>query len=286
MLICWPPRYKPLGRNKGGVEGQRDGFESYAVRTPNTAPFFYLFLLTQTLQVSRNSVFGLTDEYLPCPRPIAENMSTVKAFMSSCTGYSQVIFRTLSDVMSLETHERFESFHRPSHPSPDIVRFLKYHEHRLSTAAPYVPQVPHTDLGSLTFLFAPSPGLQILRPDVKEWAYVQPRACHAVVNLGDALSMLTGGFLRSSLHQVGPLPGTDMQERYSFAFLMRPENHTILRPVKSPMIVPVQNGSMGSHPSCTSKEWMAQKFGALRAGINEGKPSENWILTNSRLTEA
>ena len=27
------PRYKPVGRNVGGIKGQRDGFESYAVST-------------------------------------------------------------------------------------------------------------------------------------------------------------------------------------------------------------------------------------------------------------
>lgn len=226
-------------------------------------------------------MFGLTEEeFWPCPRPVADHMATVKAFVSSCTDYSQIIFRALSEALSLEPDEHFESFHRPSHPSPDIVRLLKYHEHRVSVAAPYIPQVPHTDLGSLTFLFAPSPGLQILRPGRDEWMYVQPRACHAVVNLGDALSMLTGGFLRSSLHRVGPLPGADMPERYSFAFLMRPENHTIMRPLKSPMIVPLPNASRESNPGYTSEEWMARKFGALR-GTNQDKASENWMLTSA-----
>lgn len=208
-------------------------------------------------------------------------MATVKAFMSSCTGYSQIIFRTLSEALSLEPHERFESFHRPSHPSPDIVRLLKYHEHRVSMGQPYVPQVPHTDLGSLTFLFAPTPGLQILRPNVDSWAYVQPRACHAVVNLGDALTMLTGGLFRSSLHRVGPLPGADMPERYSLAFLMRPENHTIMRPVKSPMIISDQDSSAESHLTCTSEEWIAQKFGVLRGGKDKEKESKSWVLTSA-----
>ena len=226
-------------------------------------------------------MFGLTDESVHFQSPVSDYMATVKAFMSSCIGYSQIIFRTLSNALSLEPHERFESFHRPSHPSPDIVRLLKYHEHRMSVGEPYIPQVPHTDLGSLTFLFATSPGLQILRPDVDEWAYVQPRACHAVVNLGDALAMLTGSFFRSSLHRVGPLPGADMRERYSLAFLMRPENHTIMRPVKSRIITPVQDGSTGSHRSYTSEEWIAQKFGALREGANEEKASENWVLTSA-----
>lgn len=226
-------------------------------------------------------MFGLTGGFLHCPRPVLDYMATVKAFMSSCTGYSQIIFRTLSDALSLEPHERFESFHRSSHPSPDIVRFLKYHQHRVGMGQPYVPQVPHTNLGSLTFLFAPTPGLQILRPDVNSWAYVQPRACHVVVNLGDGLTMLTGGFFRSSLHRVGPLLGANMQERYSLAFLIRPENHTIMRSVKSPMIVSDQDGSAEPHLTYTSEEWIAQKFGVLRGGTNKEKESESWVLTSA-----
>jgi isopenicillin N synthase-like dioxygenase len=248
---------------------------------PNQRVFLDLFSLTRILQLSRNAVFGLTNESFPCPRPIADHKTTIKDFMSTCTDYSQIIFRLLSDALSLEPHERFESFHRPAHPSPDMVRLLKYHEHRVRPDAPYVPQVPHTDLGSLTFLFAPSPGLQILRPGADEWAYVQPRAGHAVVNLGDALSMLTGGLLRSSLHRVGPLPGGDMPERYSFAFLMRPENEISMRPVKSPMITPTQYSSRESQPNYTSGEWIARKFGVLRAGTNKEKISEDWILTSA-----
>lgn len=228
---------------------------------------------------------GLTDEAFPCPRPVAEKRAVVQGFMSTCTGYAQVIFRTLSDALSLQPHERFEGFHRPSQPSADMVRLLKYHAHRVSQASPYVPQVPHTDLGSLTFLFAPSPGLQVLRAEkADEWAYVQPRAGHAVVNLGDALSMLTGGFLRSSVHRVGPLPGADMPERYSFAFLMRPENQTIMRPVQSPMIVGPPHASSESQPSCTSGEWIARKFGALRAGAKGGHSEsgkDDWVLTSA-----
>lgn len=261
------------------MKGQRDGFESYAVRTRVGAlPSVFA---NRTRQLSRNTVCGLTDEAFPCPRPVAENRAIVRAFMSTCAGYARVIFQILSDALSLQPHERFECFHRPSQPSADLVRLLKYHAHRVEKALPYVPQVPHTDLGSLTFLFAPSPGLQVFRAETDDWAYVQPRAGHAVVNLGDSLSMLTGGFLRSSLHRVGPLPGADMPERYSFAFLMRPENQTILRPVQSPMIVVPPNASPESQPDCTSGEWIARKFGVLRAGRNQDSMKDDWVLTSA-----
>lgn len=78
----------------------------------------------------------------------------------------------------------------------------------------------HTDFGSLSFLHNRLGGLQVLPPGVKEWQYVKVRqqakllhtfhslACvqpipgHAICNVGDALSLFSGGILRSNLHRV------------------------------------------------------------------------------------
>jgi hypothetical protein len=38
------PRYKPIGRNIGGIKGQRDGFESYAVRSLMIEPHYWILL--------------------------------------------------------------------------------------------------------------------------------------------------------------------------------------------------------------------------------------------------
>lgn len=46
MLIRLHQRYKPLGRNRGGVKGRPDGFESYAVWASYYALSFYLLSLT------------------------------------------------------------------------------------------------------------------------------------------------------------------------------------------------------------------------------------------------
>ena len=51
------------------------------------------------------------------------------------------------------------------------------------------PQTAHTDLGSLTLLFTGAPGLQVLTPGSKEWAFVMPKKNCAVVNIGDGKSM-------------------------------------------------------------------------------------------------
>lgn len=155
-----------------------------------------------------------------------------------------------------------------------MLRLLKYHA---SSEVARVPQTPHTDLGSLTFLFALSPGLQVLRPDGRagEWVYVSPRPRHAVINLGDAMTMLSGGLLHSCLHRVGPLPGRAMDERYSLAFLMRPEDQTVLAPIPSPL---VEQRTIADRAAMTSGEWIKRKFGVLRGSAGADKEGD-WVLT-------
>lgn len=86
----------------------------------------------------------------------------------------------------------------------------------------------HTDYGTLTLVFAPQPGLQVLAPlksgdTSMEWQNVEPRAGCAIVNVADALRFLTNDALRSAVHRVLPLPDED---RYSVTYFLRPSDDT------------------------------------------------------------
>lgn len=94
-----------------------------------------------------------------------------------------------------------------------------------------------------------------------------PRPGHAVVNIGDCVSIMTNGLLKSALHRVGPVPGYAMPERYSMAYLMRPENETVLRVLDSPLIPQPTNNS---EDVVTSGEWIMKKFKALRGQKDAG----------------
>ena len=52
-----------------------------------------------------------------------------------------------------------------------------------------------------------------------------------MVSVGDCPGILTAGCLKSCLHRVVPMLGQEMMESYSFAYLMRPEDRTWMRPV-------------------------------------------------------
>lgn len=185
-------------------------------------------------------------------------MPLLRNFILTCIGIAQDIFAALSGPLNLPASRSFDTFHRPDAPAPDIMRLLKYAASANGDSEFRVPQTPHTDLGSLTMLFADSPGLQI-KPDGRdEWLYIMPKENHAVVNLGDAMSLWSGGRFRSVLHRVASLPGKGMGERYSFAFLMRPEN-------QAPMIPLIGDSKPADDEDVlTSENWIKAKFSILR----------------------
>lgn len=64
----------------------------------------------------------------------------------------------------------------------------------------------HTDLGTITLLFRqPVAALQILNSE-NQWKWVKPQDATITINICDALSALTGGYFKSSVHRVHAPP--------------------------------------------------------------------------------
>jgi isopenicillin N synthase-like dioxygenase len=67
------------------------------------------------------------------------------------------------------------------------------------------------DLGSWTLLFRqPVAGLQIRDHITNEWKWVKPQDATLTVNACDALTFLTGGYVKSTVHRV-TVPPKDQQ---------------------------------------------------------------------------
>ena len=68
-----------------------------------------------------------------------------------------------------------------------------------------------------------------------------------------------------------------MEERYSFAYFLRPQDETVMRAVRSPFLnaAEVDEGKEGF----TSAEWMRRKYAMLRGETWNEKSS--WILTGA-----
>ncbi|KAG5929190.1 hypothetical protein E4U53_002511 [Claviceps sorghi] len=261
--------YKPKGRNITAKDGRGDGFESWAL--------------------PRNGLLQLSEEAFPHPPLVASHQDQLRRLIRFLNRATHTIMSSLSTSLLIPRGQRFEDFQGLDRPSPDLLRLLKYHAEPNPVG---VPQTPHTDMGSLTFVFSDTPGLQVLpvhvsqRPgtyDEADWLYVAPKPGHAVVNVGDCLTMMSNGLLKSALHRVGPVAGCAMPERYSMAYLARPEDHALLRGAASPLLprrVPEEEGE--EEEVVTSGAWIQKKFQALRGRSAADKTGFDQVITGGR----
>lgn len=109
----------------------------------------------------------------------------------------------------------------------------------------------HTDLGTVTLLFRqPVAALQILNSE-GQWKWVRPQDGTITINTCDALTALTGGFVKSSIHRVHAPPqdqahvdrlGVLYFARYTRSLAKsselqltchRPNNHIVLDPIQN-----------------------------------------------------
>ena len=191
--------------------------------------------------------------------------------MHYAQSFTTVVHSALADLLNMKGEERLELFHRSNYSSLCILRLLKVHA-QPATERGHV-HTPHTDIGSLTVLLSNKPGLQILARNAAtsdDWEFVAPRANCAIINLGDSLSMMTGGKTASALHRVGPLPGQPMETRYSFAYLQRPETRTVVK-------VP---GPTGLQEKISISDWVKRKFEILRKDTYAHE--DQWVLTGRK----
>ncbi|TFK69864.1 Clavaminate synthase-like protein [Pluteus cervinus] len=96
----------------------------------------------------------------------------------------------------------------------------------------------HTDFGTITILYSqPVGGLQILTPNgVWKWVKYIPNAL--VINAGDAMEFLSGGYYRATIHRVIQPP--EDQQNYTrlgvFYFSMTDDNVKLAPLVESPVL--------------------------------------------------
>ncbi|TBU25810.1 Clavaminate synthase-like protein [Dichomitus squalens] len=113
------------------------------------------------------------------------------------------VLRLLALGMELP-EETFVHLHEFHAVGDSHARFIKYHprtaEEEIKTNGVWLKG--HTDQGTVTILYSqPVSALQILSPDGK-WRWVKHMDNALVVNVGDAMEMLSGGFYKGTIHRV------------------------------------------------------------------------------------
>lgn len=197
--------YKPTGSQSGAVESRQDGFEA--------------------LKVGRQELRGRW----ALPDVVGENLQLFDDYMAMCHFVVMALLEHLSDVLGGLSDpggddNRLEKWHQDHLGSKSTLYFLNYPEEaRVEQGGS--GQNMHTDIGTLTLLFAPQWGLQVITKDTREWRWVQPRSGHAIVNVGDTLQFLSRHRFRSALHRVLPIEG-QTGDRFSVSYFLRASNST------------------------------------------------------------
>ncbi|RDB23591.1 Oxidoreductase vrtI [Hypsizygus marmoreus] len=195
------------------------------------------------------------------PEPVNKRMEiTVKPFVEACMEVNNTILEIFNRRLGLP-EGALASRHLRDQPSVSEARCIKVPPSPNSTK---IAVGAHTDFGSLSFLANGLGGLQVFLPGETEWKYVKPLPGHVICNIGDALNLLSGGILRSSIHRVLPPPlAQSYYERWSLVFFTRPADSVYLKALvdESDMIsqAVAQDTEHDYNPGVTAAQWFARR---------------------------
>lgn len=198
--------------------------------------------------------------------PIKRARALLTSFHSHSHAVAALVLSHLDKNLGL-VDGTLVSLHSTSKPSRSTVRLI--HNPPQPAENRGTSLFGHTDNGSVTVLFNVIGGLQILPPvlaDAEEnWRWVRPRPGCAIVNLGDALVQWSGGILHSNMHRVVNAPGLQAEsERYSFAYVLKPDNEAPMRRLVGPEVEPWEDQDAGY----TYANWHKIKEAVSRNGKN------------------
>jgi isopenicillin N synthase-like dioxygenase len=150
------------------------------------------------------------------------------------------LLRIFAVVLQLPSEDALVKDHACNDKGEDHLRYMHYSarsiEDNVKVGELYTPG--HTDLGTITLLFRqPVASLQILISE-QQWKWVKPQEATITVNVADALSALTGGYFKSSVHRVHTPPADQAHlDRLGVLYFARPNNHVYLDPISdSPVL--------------------------------------------------
>ncbi|KAF8639173.1 hypothetical protein AX17_001660 [Amanita inopinata Kibby_2008] len=171
-------------------------------------------------------------------------------------------------ALGLELPEdTFVNMHGYSSVGETYVRFMKYYprskEEEEKTKNVWLKG--HTDFGTITILYSqPVAALQILSPEGK-WKWVKHIPDALIVNAGDAMEFLSGGYYRATIHRVvQPPPDQQQYARLSlFYFCMSDDNVKLVPLVESPLLQRVGiNRRFSDEEAPTMETWRKARTSA------------------------
>ena len=143
------------------------------------------------------------------PALLEDHINEIETFSRKCHDEVVVkLLRLFAVILELPDEDQLVELHQYDVKGEDHLRYMHYQarssEENQKVGELYTPG--HTDLGSITLLFRqPVAALQILNSK-NEWKWVKPQDATITINTCDALSAMTGGYFKSSVHRVRAPP--------------------------------------------------------------------------------
>ncbi|GJE89812.1 Clavaminate synthase-like protein [Phanerochaete sordida] len=201
------------------------------------------------------------------PEVLQKNLAEIEEFARSL--HTEVLdpLHTLLALALELPEDHFRNIHTYARKSEDHLRYMKYGRFTPAENARLgLWGRGHTDLGSFTLLFRqPVAALQIRNHTTGAWKWVKPQDGTLTVNTCDALNLLTGGYVRSTVHRVAA-PPKDQQhvDRLGLLYFSRPHNDVKLATVKESPVLQRAGATQNSfeesgNPVPTMEEWTFAK---------------------------
>ncbi|KAL4803416.1 hypothetical protein BDV18DRAFT_162980 [Aspergillus unguis] len=198
------------------------------------------------------------------PEILQSHIGEIEAFSRKChTEVVEKLLRLFAILLELPSEDQLVKDHQYDVDGEDHLRYMHYaargQEENKAVGELYSPG--HTDLGTVTLLFRqPVAALQILNSE-GNWKWVKAQNGTITINTCDALTALTGGLIKSSIHRVHAPPQDQAGvDRLGVLYFARPNNHVVLDPIEnSPVLKRLGLTSnvfteVGKH--LTTKEWV------------------------------
>ncbi|KZO99483.1 Clavaminate synthase-like protein [Calocera viscosa TUFC12733] len=175
------------------------------------------------------------------PTLITEHLPEIEEFSKALnTEVLYPLYKLLAIALELPENY-FVDLHRYENNSEDHLRYMKYHK-RTPEENKKLNGIwgrGHTDLGGFTLLFRqPVAALQIKDHTDGKWRWVKALDGTITVNACDALSFLTGNYVKSTIHRVAAPPADQENvDRLGVLYFSRPKSDTLLATIKeSPVL--------------------------------------------------
>lgn len=142
----------------------------------------------------------------PVPKLLGDNLEQIESFAKDL---HNKVLDPLNHLIALALElppDFFTSVHRWETHDESHLRYMKYSkfsEEEIDKLSDGLWSHGHTDLGTITLLFRqPVAALQIRDHETGAWKWAKPLDGSLTVNACDALSFLTGGYVKSTVHRV------------------------------------------------------------------------------------